>query len=287
MRVWLTAAGLAALGLWAWTSGAGPASVPVAGTGAGALMAPMPLATSSLTAPPSPQASTVSLADTPASLHGTEADGGLHADAQGRLVVERGVRRRLDYWLSAVGEWQPDEIGARLLASAQRELPPTALAQLRVVWVGYLALQRHAWQRAAVPADPSTWRAALEERQAVRRQRLGRDWADAFYAEEEQALWGEILAWESGRAATPATQAPLLPEHPQAAQRVAEVEAQWAQWERRLDGARAEMARLRAAPELSELQREQAAQAWLSQRFSGSEQLRVRALLGLAANAGA
>jgi lipase chaperone LimK len=244
---------------------AGMASAPVAA----AVQAPGPLARVA-----------------PASLQDTEADGGWRADARGNLVVERAVRRRLDYWLSAVGEWRPDEIGARVLAAARRDLPPPAAAQLQTLWAHYVDLQRHAWQRAVQPADPASWRAALEERQSVRRQLLGRDWAEAFYADEEQALWAEILAWESGKA-KPVAEAPAVPEHPQAAQRVADVQTQWAQWERRLDEARGEVARLRAARELSEPQRDQAVEAWLAQRFTGSEQLRVRALLGLARVPGA
>lgn len=223
----------------------------------------------------------------PTSLQDTEADGGWRADAAGQLVVERAVRRRFDYWLSAMGEWQPDALGAHMLAAARRELPAPAAAQLQALWTRYVELQRHAWQRTARPAEPATWRAALEERQSVRRQLLGRDWAEAFYADEEQALWAEVLAWESGQAPRTAADAPRPPEHPQAAQRVADVEVQWAQWDRRLDEARAEVARLQASRELSALQREQAVEAWLAPRFTGGEQLRVRALLGLAPVPGA
>jgi len=279
MRVWvLGAAGaLATVGVWLADTEQ-PAAVAAALV---APAAPLPAATAPVAEVPASSAASAPV-PRPASLRDTEADGGWRADARGRLIVERAVRRRFDYWLSTLGELRPGDIEAQVMATARRELPPPAAAQLRMLWTHYLDLQRHAWQRAAQPADPATWRAALEERQSVRRLLLGREAAEAFYADEEQALWAEILAWESGRAAQQSAEASQVPEHPQAAQRVADVQAQWVLWERRLDEARGEVARLQAARELSEPQREQAVRAWLMQRFSASEQLRVRALLGLA-----
>lgn len=215
----------------------------------------------------------------PASLQGTQADGAWRADAQGRLVVDRALRRRLDYWLSTVGELAPEVIGQRMLAAAASELPPPALQDLQAVWDRYLGLQRHAWQRVVLPADPSSWRPALEERQSVRRQRLGRAAAEAFYGEEEERLWRDILALEAGqpRAGEPAV---AVAEHPQAAQRVAQVEAEWARWEGRVAEARTEWRRLQAAAALSRPQREAAWGDWLAARFDAREQLRVRALVG-------
>lgn len=215
----------------------------------------------------------------PPSLQGTEADGAWRADAQGRLVIDRALRRRLDYWLSTVGEWTPEVIGQRMLAAAERELPPSALPDLRSVWDRYLALQRHPWQRVVLPADPSSWRPALEERQSVRRQHLGRAAAEAFYGDEEQRLWRDILALEAGQAKDGEAVA-AVPEHPEAAQRVAQVEADWARWEARLAEARREWARLQAATALSAPQREAAWSDWLGPRFDAREQLRVRALVG-------
>lgn len=221
----------------------------------------------------------------PASLQGTVADGAWRVDAQGRLVVDRALRRRFDYWLTAVGEWSPEAIGARVLDEARRDLPPQGLQELNALWQRYVGLQGHPWQRAVRPADPTSWRPALEERQQVRRQVLGAVAAAAFYGDEEQLLWRQVLAFEAG-AAVPQAEPPAPPEHPQAAARVAAVEAAWAHWEERLAQARDMQARLRAAPELSDAQREQAAQAWLAAHFTPAELPRVRALAGLAPGAG-
>jgi lipase chaperone LimK len=286
-RAWVVGAG-GALALCAWWAGAGHVASPLTATSAAPAVpvatpaAPHAEAPTAESLPAPMQAARV----LPASLQDTEADGSWRADARGNLVVDRAVRRRFDYWLSTVGELTPEAIGTQVLAAARRELPSAAAGQLQTLWSHYVDLQRHAWQRAAQPGDPATWRAALEERQSVRRQLLGRDAAEAFYADEEQALWADILAWESGKA-RPVAEVPTVPEHPQAAQRVAEVQAQWAQWDRRVDEARGEVARLRGARELSDPQREQAVQAWLAQRFNGSEQMRVRALLGLSPAPGA
>lgn len=219
----------------------------------------------------------------PASLQGTEVDGAWRADEGGHLVVDRALRRRLDYWLSTVGEWSPEAIRVQVLAAAARELPPTAVQELQALWDRYVQLQGHPWQRAVRPADPSSWRPALEERQSVRRLLLGRPAADAFFADEERLLWQQVLALEAGHPVAAAEAMPVA-EHPQAAQRVADVDAAWARWEQRLAAARAELARLRGAPELSEAQRRQALQGWLAERFDAREQLRVRALLGLPAD---
>lgn len=221
----------------------------------------------------------------PPSLQGTQADGAWRVDAQGHLVIDRALRRRLDYWLSTIGEWTPEAIGSQMLTAAGRDLPATAVQELQVVWSRYVALQRHAWQRAVQPADPASWRPALEERQTVRRMQLGRAVAEAFYGDEEQRLWRDILALEAGQAA-PAQDVAAVPEHPQAAQRVAEVQAAWARWEARVSDARAEWVRLQAAASLSAGQREAAWADWLAARFDGREQRRVRALVGSGDGAG-
>lgn len=277
-----TALGIAA-GCVGWQpaprSGDGAAAAPV-----GPAMAPAASGADVAQVDPTPAArgTPASAAQAqPASLRDTEADGAWRADAQGHLVVDRALRRRFDYALSAIGEWSAEMIGTQLLDSARRELPPGAVLELQALWQRYVELQRYGWQRAVRPADPSSWRPALEERQSVRRQLLGVAAADAFFGDEEQLLWRQVLALESGQTA-PQEAAPAVPEHPQAVQRVAEVEAAWADWEQRLAAARRELQRLRAAPELSGPQRDEAMSRWLAGHFSPGEQRRAQALLGLA-----
>ena len=77
-------------------------------------------------------------------------------------------------------------------------------------------------------------------------------------------------------AAEPQSSTPLLPD---AAAREAQVQAEWQQWTQRIEAARSQVQQLRQAPELSELQRSAAIDAYLNQHFSGSELLRAKALL--------
>jgi lipase chaperone LimK len=138
--------------------------------------------------------------------------------------------------------------------------------------------------------QPSTWSAALVERQIMRRQLLGADVAHAFYADEESALQsmltrvnsgavaGQAAAFEAGLAQSP-HQAMAL--HPQAQEREAQLQAQWQAWEARLDAARSQVQAYNQAPELSASQRRQAIETYLGQHFQGAELSRARSLLGL------
>ena len=67
----------------------------------------------------------------------------------------------------------------------------------------------------------------------------------------------------------------------EAAERLRAEDAQWADWERRLQTARMRLQAIAAAPELSALQRSQAQAAYLGENFSGSELVRAQALLGV------
>jgi lipase chaperone LimK len=115
----------------------------------------------------------------------------------------------------------------------------------------------------------------------VRRELLGVAWADAFYREEEDALRQQI-AKSNGQTVAASTQEAHLPAVlPDAALRQAEVDAEWQQWQRRLEAARAQVAQLQQAPELSATQRTDAVAAYISSQFSGTELLRAKALLKL------
>lgn len=71
-------------------------------------------------------ASDASLPPLPASLSGTEVDGGFVVDAQGRLVVTPDALDLFDYFLSASGEEPLEQIRARIEREIARRLPPQA-----------------------------------------------------------------------------------------------------------------------------------------------------------------
>jgi len=239
------------------------------------------------------------------SLRGSQLDGEWGVDASGHLQPSRGLRRRFDQLLSSLGEVHVDELGRLLQARAEGELSGTAAAEVMAVWQRYLQLQRRSYRYGLDAGNATAWEAALAERQMARRELLGRAWADAFFETEEQALRAHLSrSPEQAQAATgsavPQSSLPALARAPAAgvdakqlfeqrsqafgpaaAERL-RLEDELAQrWDARMAMARAELARLLQAPELSALQREQAIGQWLDQQFSGAERLRARALLGI------
>jgi lipase chaperone LimK len=229
------------------------------------------------------------------SLAGTQADGDWGVDAQGQLRASRALRQRFDYFLSLIGELNVSELRALVQREALSSLTPTTTAQVMAMWDRYVQLQQHHWRTQVDLRAPQSWSAALAERQQVRRELLGPDWAYAFYADEERQLQemltglnanGQIGSANGMPAHRP--QASLTHEsgqtqaiHPQAAEREAQWQAQWQQWQQRLDAARAQVQALQAAPELSAPQRQLAIEHYLQAQFAGSDLTRARALLGL------
>lgn len=210
------------------------------------------------------------------SLEGSALDGDWSLDpVQGLPRPNKRLRERLDHLLSQQGERRVDEMRLQWIALLDADgLPPAARAALRERFDAYLAVLQHPYQVHADPRAPHTWRAALAERQRVRRARLGWDWADAFFGDEERAL---LAALEGA----PPDASPEPTRHPDAAAREAQVEATWRHWTERLAATQALWQRLQSAPELSAPQREAALQAHLQQHFDAGEQRRVRALLGV------
>jgi lipase chaperone LimK len=234
----------------------------------------------------------VSLAST--SLAGTQPDGSWTLNAQGQLLPSRAVRQRFDYYLSLIGELPLADLRALLLQDARQSLKEPALGAAMALWDKYVQLQQHAWKHAVDLRQPSTWSAALSERQIVRREKLGADVAQAFYAEEDSALQAMIARVNSGQsvgmgvgagagqaAAADAQQVNPPSLHPQAQEREAQWQAQWQAWEARLAAARRQIQAYSQAPELSAQQRSQAIESYLSQQFQGAELIRARSLLSL------
>lgn len=132
------------------------------------------------------------LADLPPSLRGTTVDGQLRADENGHLVIDQDVRRVFDYFLSAVGEESPDRVLARIRAYAASQLPGPAAAEALQLLLRYLDWQAAAGELAEMPAagksalDPDHLRERLDRMQALQKQHLGREAADAFFADENR-----------------------------------------------------------------------------------------------------
>lgn len=120
----------------------------------------------------------------PASLAGTEFDGSIELDASGQLRMTPSLRRLFDYALSSIGERSIEEI--RALLSAQLDSITSADGKRQAMaaferYVRYLqSLDQAAARLAAMPLQQR-----LDATMELRRQQLGTDMADAFFADEE------------------------------------------------------------------------------------------------------
>jgi lipase chaperone LimK len=217
----------------------------------------------------------------PNSLANTQADGDWSIGPNGQPQPSMALRRRFDYFLLLQGEVDLSAVAAQIRKQVQAAHGAAAAQQIMALWDSYLRLQQYTWTTHVNMQRRETWAPALAERSAIRRQLLGTAWAEAFYADEENALRQMIAQANSGLPVTSATQAADPIALPDAAQRIAAHEAQWQQWEQRLAAARSRVEQLRNAPELSDPQRSEAITTYVNQQFSGSELLRAKALLNL------
>lgn len=181
----MAARGLAALGI-----GVGVA-VLVGARLLGPPTAPRPEARTVAAPPPAGPETASTVADAPrgglppppASLAGTEPDGALTYDAQGRLLVTRDVLDFFEYFLSASGEEPLAVTRARIEAEIEARLPASAREAARDL------LERTLAYRDAIRAlrEEGLDEANLERR-FLRIREVRREW---FTAVEREAFFGE------------------------------------------------------------------------------------------------
>ncbi len=147
---------------------------------------------------PLPQAQAAKLnLELPPSLAGTEIDGAVELDANGQLKPTHSLRRLFDQVLTLVGERSIDEIRALLAQRLDTLTTVEGKAQVLAAFERYLR-----YLQAASDAAPALQGLDLQGRLAalkeLRRQQLGSEMADAFFAEEEAyqafTLAGRALA---------------------------------------------------------------------------------------------
>lgn len=187
-KVGLVAGGLVLLaGLWLawwshWDAIDGVAPAPVNARAVAGVAASVPVA---------PPAFVTGLEHLPASLAGTEVDGELEVDAQGRLRITHGLRRVFDYFLTTVGEEPLATVLARLRAYLRHRLPPSAAAEAERILDGYLAykqaleaLQARV-QRSDGSLDIGAVRQQMQEVQALRSQFMSAEVVTAFFGDDD------------------------------------------------------------------------------------------------------
>jgi lipase chaperone LimK len=197
---------------------------------------------------------------TTGSLRGSELDGAWVLPPRGRLQTEPALRRRFDHLLTAVGECGLPEIRRFIEREVTRDQGAAATTQVLAAWDEHLvALQGRpgANAQAAENAYPA------QEAPATRSLRRPAPLPRSLLAPDEPGTAEELRALHAQRVERFGADA---------AQRLRrEDEARW-DWSRRMAEARAELKNL-SAPAQQE--------AALARRFSGTERLRARALLGL------
>lgn len=132
------------------------------------------------------------LENLPASMQGTELDGQVRVDAQGRLVVDRALRDRFDHFLSLIGEEPEARVLARLDAHLRSVLPPPALSTARDLLARYLAFQQARGQLGqqepeadVAKLEPEALKARFERIQALRLAHFDAAERAAFFGDEE------------------------------------------------------------------------------------------------------
>jgi lipase chaperone LimK len=122
--------------------------------------------------------------DLPTSLQGTESDGGVTLDANGRLVPDLALRRLFDHYLSSIGERSIDEIRALLAARLDQITTPEGKRQAQAVFERYLRYLE-AVDSSAARLEALALRERLAMLRDLRRQHLGSEMAGAFFGAEE------------------------------------------------------------------------------------------------------
>jgi lipase chaperone LimK len=120
----------------------------------------------------------------PGSLAGSEPDGGLVRDADGRFVPTRDALDLFDYFLSASGEEPDDRIRARIEAAIRERLDdPAPALDLLDRYLAYRADARQLYADEFAASLPLERR--LQRIRELRRAHFGEELADALFAAEE------------------------------------------------------------------------------------------------------
>ena len=239
------------------------------------------------------------------SLRGTDIDGAMHVDAQGRLTEDRALRRLFDYLLAGASETPIEALRARLEGLAIEQGGDLLAAQGLSAFDRYLAYLRA--ESALNGAGHADRREQLTKLMDLRRRILGAAAADAYFGEEEryalallddsvpmdpqQAAW-QAQATEHQRALEQSAQFDRLDIDAsqrwserealygaEAADRLAQLDAEQQAWDARLDRFREQRAQVLANSSLDAAAQAQAIDQLLQQHFSEPERRRVQALM--------
>lgn len=143
--------------------------------------------------------------DLPASLRGTQVDGGVRFDRKGMPVTDAELRRYFDWYLAAIGEQDLPVIRSRLARDLALRMTPAQASTVLGCFDRYVAYQRASTELAGITDLEQRLRAVQE----LRRRMLGATAAEGFFGEEEdEAL--RVLALKRARSDPGLSQAERL-----------------------------------------------------------------------------
>jgi lipase chaperone LimK len=125
------------------------------------------------------------------SLAGTDVNGGLRVDNQGRIVLHRDLRRLFDYYLSLRGRMEAEAIRALLRQHLEAQHDAPVVIQAMELFDRYLGLidaetkLTEEWTARDLNVSNQV-EEILAERRHLRREQLGDAMAEAFYQDQEQ-----------------------------------------------------------------------------------------------------
>ncbi|WP_428311915.1 lipase secretion chaperone [Hydrocarboniphaga sp.] len=115
-----------------------------------------------------------------------DVDGDIRVDAQGRVIGDVALRQLFDYLLSANGQLDAAQMRAKLRAlAAARGLNEAQIAQLETLFGHYYDYAVALQGLRPVSDDPGDLRAAMAQRDRLRRDMLGSEVAAGFFADTE------------------------------------------------------------------------------------------------------
>ncbi len=123
----------------------------------------------------------------PDSLQGTDVDGGVRANDQGELILEGRIRDLFEYYLSTLGEADLDDVKTWIAHHLRAQLPPDAAREAWALFRNYLDYRRKldGVSEPGLDSGVEEMKSVMAQRNALRRESLGREAAEAFFAAEE------------------------------------------------------------------------------------------------------
>lgn len=124
--------------------------------------------------------------DLAASLQGTEVDCALEATPAGQLVLNVGIRRCFEYFLTQLGEKPLSVIDQQIKQHLQKNLPDSAAAQASDLWQRYLKYREAEGnlQNSGANTDPDHLQRVLDQLNRLRQQYFNPAEIDALFGDE-------------------------------------------------------------------------------------------------------